>query len=52
VVSVPTYTIHRSRKHWGDDVEDYRPERWLEDDPDGLREKAFNPFSHGTLVLA
>lgn len=30
IVSVPTYTIHRDKGVWGEDVEVYRPERWEE----------------------
>ena len=46
VLSVPTYTIHRDREVWGEDVEAFRPERWLERDR-ALLQKAFNPFSYG-----
>ena len=46
VLSVPSYTIHRDRKVWGDDVTAYRPERWFEGDNDEIQ-KAFNPFSYG-----
>ena len=47
VVSVPSYTIHRSTEIWGPDAEQFVPERW---DPARLtpRQKAaFIPFSHG-----
>ncbi|KAL5360552.1 cytochrome P450 [Aspergillus floccosus] len=47
VVSVPSYTIHRSREIWGPDAEKFVPERW---DPARLtpRQKAaFIPFSTG-----
>ncbi|BAE60506.1 unnamed protein product [Aspergillus oryzae RIB40] len=47
VVSVPTYTIHRSKEIWGPDAEQFVPERW---DPKRLtaRQKAaFIPFSTG-----
>ena len=46
VLSVPTYTIHRDKGVWGEDVEAFRPERWLERDR-ALLQKAFNPFSYG-----
>ncbi|KAL5498955.1 hypothetical protein ACEPAH_1473 [Sanghuangporus vaninii] len=46
VLSVPTYSIHRDKEIWGDDVDVYRPERWFERDP-RLTQKAFNPFSFG-----
>ncbi|KAH0826593.1 cytochrome P450 [Lanmaoa asiatica] len=46
VLSVPTYTIHRDKKVWGDDVDVFRPERWFERDYATLQ-KTFNPFSLG-----
>lgn len=46
VVSVPSYTIHRDTSIWGEDVEQYRPERWFERDPAAIQ-KTFNPFSTG-----
>lgn len=27
---MPSYSIHRIKKIWGDDCEEYRPERWLQ----------------------
>ncbi|KAK0553836.1 hypothetical protein OC846_002367 [Tilletia horrida] len=49
VLSVPTYTMHRSEEWWGKDAEQYRPERWLEADAETLKrfEKASNVFSTG-----
>ncbi|KAK0449729.1 cytochrome P450 monooxygenase [Desarmillaria tabescens] len=46
ILSVPSYTIHRDPVVWGDDIEEYRPERWFERD-NGLIQKTFNPFSLG-----
>ncbi|KAF8069107.1 cytochrome P450 monooxygenase [Lyophyllum atratum] len=46
VVSVPSYTIHRDTSVWGEDVEEYRPERWFERDQAAMQ-KTFNPFSVG-----
>ncbi|EJC99221.1 cytochrome P450 monooxygenase pc-bph [Fomitiporia mediterranea MF3/22] len=46
VLSVPTYTIHRDKEVWGEDVEAMRPERWLEGDQAAIQ-KTFNPFSFG-----
>ncbi|CAE6467627.1 unnamed protein product [Rhizoctonia solani] len=42
-LSVPSYTIHHSQEIWGDDSEEYRPERWLGREVG----KEFNPFSFG-----
>jgi benzoate 4-monooxygenase len=47
VLSVPAYTIHHSHEIWGDDADEFVPERWSKD---GLTEKqknAFIPFSYG-----
>ena len=46
VLSVPTYTIHRDRDVWGEDVDAFRPERWFEQDKTAVQ-KTFNPFSFG-----
>lgn len=46
VLSVPSYSIHRDPTVWGEDVEDYRPERWFECDIAAMQ-KTFNPFSVG-----
>lgn len=44
-LSVPTYTIHHSKAVWGEDADEFVPERW-----DTITEKqknAFIPFSYG-----
>ncbi|KAI0045027.1 cytochrome P450 monooxygenase [Auriscalpium vulgare] len=46
VLSVPSYTIHRDTEVWGDDAEDFRPERWFERDSEAIQ-RTFNPFSFG-----
>lgn len=46
VLSVPSFSIHRDKAIWGDDVEEYRPERWFERDQSDIQ-KTFNPFSYG-----
>ena len=46
VLSVPSYTIHRDKGVWGDDIESFRPERWFECDQEAIQ-KAFNPYSFG-----
>ncbi|KAF9255151.1 cytochrome P450 [Marasmius fiardii PR-910] len=63
IVSVPSFTIHRSTEIWGEDCESFRPERWIEaekewkdiqakggDDKNSryrLFQQTFNPFSLG-----
>ncbi|KAG7445092.1 cytochrome P450 monooxygenase pc-bph [Guyanagaster necrorhizus] len=46
VISVPIYTIHRDPAVFGEDVEEFRPERWFECDSVAVS-KAFSPFSIG-----
>lgn len=46
VLSVPSYSVHRDVKAWGEDAESFRPERWFERDQTELH-KAFNPYSVG-----
>ncbi|KAF7986263.1 hypothetical protein HWV62_35176 [Athelia sp. TMB] len=49
VLSVPSYSIHRDAAVWGADFAQFRPERWLDAEPERSAEmqKAFNPFSFG-----
>jgi benzoate 4-monooxygenase len=45
VLSVPSFTIHHDSDVWGSDVEEFKPDRWLNLTP---RQKVcFNPFSYG-----
>ncbi|KAF7305701.1 Peroxidase [Mycena chlorophos] len=36
-VSAPAYTIQRDPRIWGEDAEEYRPERWIEEGGGGLK---------------
>ncbi|KAJ7734827.1 cytochrome P450 monooxygenase [Mycena metata] len=48
-VGVPIYTIHRDQSVWGADAEEFRPERWLQDDTVVAKfTEAFKPFSDGS----
>ncbi|KAJ5085088.1 Benzoate 4-monooxygenase [Penicillium argentinense] len=47
VLSVPSYTIHRSKEIWGPDAEEFVPERWSPDRLTSRQKAAFIPFSHG-----
>lgn len=51
ILSVPSYSIHRDPKIWGEDFETYRPERWFEGDQAAMN-KAFNPYSVGPRYVA
>ena len=50
VLSVPTYHAHHDPLVWGDDVDAFRPERWLEGNP--KIGKAFYPFSFGPRFVS
>ncbi|KAI0695304.1 cytochrome P450 monooxygenase pc-bph [Cytidiella melzeri] len=43
VVSVPIYTVHRDKAIWGDDADEYFPERWSRGDRVAMQ-KAFAPL--------
>ncbi|KAK7047898.1 hypothetical protein VNI00_006226 [Paramarasmius palmivorus] len=63
IASVPSFTIHRDKEIWGDDVEAFKPERWIEAEEEWqniqakggddrftryrLFQQTFNPFSIG-----
>ena len=47
VLSVPSYTIHRSKEIWGPDAESFVPERWSPERLTPRQKAAFIPFSHG-----
>jgi cytochrome P450 len=47
VLSVPSYTIHRSKEIWGPDAEQFVPERWSPERLTSRQKAAFIPFSHG-----
>ena len=61
-VFLPQWVVHRDRRWWGDDVEAFRPERWLRDAPGtpagctfsmkapGHPRDAFFPFGMGKRV--
>jgi benzoate 4-monooxygenase len=45
VLSVPSFTIHHSSDIWGQDADEFRPERWESVTP--RQKNAFIPFSYG-----
>lgn len=47
VLSVPAYTIHHSKEIWGEDADEYNPDRWEEARITERQKNAFIPFSYG-----
>ncbi|KAK4560708.1 hypothetical protein LTR86_005286 [Recurvomyces mirabilis] len=45
VLSVPAYTMHHSKEIWGQDADEFRPERW--EKVTERQKSAFIPFSYG-----
>lgn len=45
VLSVPAYTIHHSKEIWGEDADEFVPERWTR--VTEKQKNAFIPFSYG-----
>ena len=45
VLSVPTYSIHHSKEIWGEDANEFNPERWFR--LKSRQKNAFIPFSYG-----
>ncbi|KAK3686575.1 hypothetical protein LTR37_019680 [Vermiconidia calcicola] len=45
VLSVPSYVMHHSKEIWGEDADEFRPERW--DKVTDRQKSAFIPFSYG-----
>ncbi|KAI4195232.1 MAG: hypothetical protein LQ350_007313 [Teloschistes chrysophthalmus] len=37
VLTTSFYALHRSREQWGEDADEWKPERWLKKEGDGLR---------------
>ncbi|RYC59107.1 hypothetical protein CHU98_g7099 [Xylaria longipes] len=46
LMSVNPHVMHRSHEIWGNDADEFRPERWLEEE-NASREKYFVPWSAG-----
>ncbi|KAH8647792.1 cytochrome P450 [Xylariales sp. PMI_506] len=48
VLSLSAWVMHHARELWGDDVDEFRPERWLGDDAAEL-DKFWMPFGAGYM---
>jgi benzoate 4-monooxygenase len=46
-LSVPSYTIHHSKEIWGEDADEFVPERWDAERLTSRQKEAFIPFSYG-----
>lgn len=51
IVGINPWVIHRNAKIFGDDVDDFRPERWLDGDGRQIAEMRRNLFSVGRPPL-
>jgi cytochrome P450 len=49
-VNLFTYVTHRDPRWWGDDAEQFKPERWTADFEKDLKKYAYLPFSMGPRV--
>ncbi|KAJ8107317.1 hypothetical protein ONZ43_g6772 [Nemania bipapillata] len=48
VVGTSSWVIHRAAQIWGDDAEEFRPERWLDCEDPGMLKRFFFAFGGGT----
>ena len=46
-LSVPAYTIHHSKELWGDDADEFVPDRWDDSRITEKQRDSFIPFSYG-----
>ena len=51
-VQVNQTVLHRNKEIFGEDANDFRPERWLDSDEDTIKRmnKYFHPFGYGSRV--
>ncbi|KAL7080600.1 hypothetical protein ACQ4LE_000417 [Meloidogyne hapla] len=50
VVSTDLFTLHRDKKIWGEDSEEFKPERWLNNEGNIITPTAFYPFGGGPRI--
>lgn len=48
-IVISVFNAHRNKKTWGDDADQFRPERFLPENFEKLHPYAFLPFSRGNL---
>lgn len=49
VIHVPIIAIHKSKEMWGEDAEEFRPERWLEGIPESVTADAKGASAFSSL---
>ncbi|CAG8483248.1 11737_t:CDS:2 [Gigaspora rosea] len=49
IVSASLWKLHRSKQIWGQDVDEFVPERWFDLDPK-IRSDAYYPFGNGSRL--
>lgn len=42
--------LHRDKKYWGQDVDEFKPERFLEENFKNINPNAYLPFSRGPRI--
>jgi len=47
-VSADLFTLHRDKKVWGEDAEEFKPERWLSND--NIPTEYYYPFGGGPRI--
>ena len=51
IVTFSVYALHRRKDLWGEDANEFKPERMLEERIRKLRSGAWKPFGNGTLGM-
>ncbi|KAF7633685.1 hypothetical protein Mgra_00006866 [Meloidogyne graminicola] len=49
-ISVDLFTLHRNKNIWGEDSEQFKPERWLNEEGNKIKNLAFYPFGGGPRI--
>lgn len=49
-IAIPVFHVHRSKKIWGEDAEEFRPERFEPEEFDKIPPYAYLPFSKGPRI--
>ena len=47
IVHIPIWTLHRDPAYWGEDADDFNPQRFMENSGSNLKNPAYMPFGAG-----